>query len=277
MQQQDYEVVKAQRDGLKRKLAEQNRWAIRPTVTWLSLLGAGILVFWYMTNNGSSMSLVVFLTGVTLVSSSVMLYFLSPASYLRAEVSDGEVLANTMNVGKILSSMLIEAKGVHLPASQAGEMKVFIPASHGQRLSFETIKASGGIFVLPADGARGILLDPPGYGLLRHARQLGISFSDIELEREIKDVLEKGMELANVAAVTRVNDEVHVSLRNLANNGLCTSIRKERPGLCTQIGCPVCSFIACAIVEGTGRPVRIKSISVEGKYLQAVFELLQGD
>lgn len=276
MQQQDYEVVKAQRDGLKRKLAEQNRWAMRPTATWLSLIGIAILVFWYLTKSGSAMSMVVFLAGITLLSLAVLLYFMSPARFLRAEVSDGEVLGNTTNVGKILSGMLIEAKGVHVPASQAGELKVFIPASDGQRIPFEAMKASGGIFILPKDGARGILLNPPGYGLMRQARQIGISFSDAGLENELKDVLEKGMELASVATVKRTGDEVHVSLTNLANTGLCQSIRKEQPGLCTQIGCPICSFIACAIVEGTGFPVRIKTITVEGNVLRTTFELLEG-
>ena len=276
MQQETIEVVKAQRDGLKRKVSEQSRGSVRPLATWLFILGGTLTAFWYLTNNGSSMSMLIFLTGVTLLSSAVLLYFLSPARYLRSEVADGESIANTTNIGKILSGMLIEAQGIHLSATPAGTLKVFIPAAEGGRIPFEAMNSSGQIFVLPKDGPRGLLLDPPGSGLIRHARQIGVTFSDAGLEAELKDTLEKGMELAKTVTVKKTGDEVQVSLTNMANKGMCESIRKESPGLCKQIGCPVCSFIACAIVEGTGQAVKIKSIAFEGKTLRATFEMLNG-
>jgi hypothetical protein len=55
---------------------------------------------------------------------------------------------------------------------------------------------------------------------------------------------------------------------------MCAAIRKDSPGTCTQVGCPVCSFVACAIAEGTGRMVRIESVSVKGKALNATFKLV---
>jgi hypothetical protein len=55
---------------------------------------------------------------------------------------------------------------------------------------------------------------------------------------------------------------------------MCRTLRKEGIVLCTQVGCPICSFIACAIVEATGRRVRIADVSVKGKKIDATFELV---
>lgn len=276
MQQETIELVKAQRDGLKLKLAEQNRRATGPTATGLALIGLALLIFWYLTSNSSLMSIVIFLAGVTLLSSAVLLYFMTPARYLRSEVSDGVALGNTLNVQRLLSGMLIEGQGIHLPVSRAGGPKVFIPVSDGGRLPLEAFKA-GSIFIVPADGAaRGLLLEPPGCGLVRQACQIGAGFSDSGLEGELKDVLEKGLELARTVEVKRAGGEVRVSLAGMASAGMCEFIRREHPGLCTRIGCPICSFIACAIVDGTGRPARIKSIAAEDQALTVTFEVLKG-
>lgn len=254
-------------------MAEQDRWAVRPTATGLALLGAALLVFWYLTNSGSLSSTAIFLAGVTLLSSAILLYFLSPARYLRSEVSDAEALGNTLNVGRFLTAMLVQGHGIYLPASRTGGLKVFIPVADGQPVPFQALQP-GCVFIAPPDStARGILLEPPGCGLVRHAGRIGVRFSGSGLEGELRDVMVKGMELATGVEVTGGRDEVQVRLIGLASRGLCESVRKEQPGLCTQIGCPVCSFIACAIVEGTGRAVRIKSASVDGKALVVTFQL----
>jgi hypothetical protein len=65
-----------------------------------------------------------------------------------------------------------------------------------------------------------------------------------------------------------------VSMHRLASEGMCMQIRRENPGICTQIGCPVCSFVGCMVVSGTGRKARIVSAVMENHILNVTFELL---
>jgi hypothetical protein len=281
------EVLKGQRDSLKRKLDAQNRWAIRPAALALFVLGMALVVLWfafeYTANNGdiqamlisvSGMSMLLLLAGVAVIALAILLYFLSPARFLRAEVADALTLSGAANLEKLLSSLLIEARGIYIPAAQAGTTKLFIPVSGEPDLSVLP-PATGGIFVTPGKGAGGIMLEPPGYRLLAYVRDIGATFTDEGLENEMKDALENSLELAGRVAVRREGDDVLVTMGDLANDGMCAAIRKESPGTCTQTGCPVCSLVACMIAEGSGRMVRIERIGVKGKTVSAVFKLVQ--
>lgn len=265
----DIDIIKAQRDTLKNRLTAQNRWAIRPASIGLFVLGLALFIAWVITSQDTTSLLL--LAGIAVASLAVLLYFLSPSAFLRAEVADAEALSGTLNTGRILSGLLIESRGIYLPAALAGATKVFVSLAEG---STDVPKAAGNVFVAPREGAKGIMLDPPGYGLLAHAREIGASFTNDGLENEIKDMLENSMELAKRATIQRSGDEITVSMSGLANAGLCARVRKAEPRICTQIGCPVCSFVACAITEGTGRKLRIKAVDVEGRTVNATFELI---
>jgi hypothetical protein len=59
----------------------------------------------------------------------------------------------------------------------------------------------------------------------------------------------------------------------MANAGLCSSIRNIDPAICTRMGCPICSSIACMLVSGTGRKVRIEKVEDTGKALIVTYRL----
>jgi hypothetical protein len=281
------EALKGQRDALKRKLDAQNRWAIRPAAMALVLLGAVIIVLILLLTggdsldakvrglmgSGSSVSMLTVLAGITIMALGVLLYFLSPSGYLRTEVADALAQSGTTNIKKVLDSLLIVAQGVYLPAAQAGATRIFIPVSGDAGLT-GVPKATGGVFIPPGTGAGGLMLEPPGYGLLTYSRAIGASFTDEGLENEIKDALENSLELAEGVVVRREQGTITVSVNRLANAGLCEAIRNDSPGTCTQVGCPVCSFVACMIAEGTGRMVRIESVKIKGKALDVTFRLV---
>jgi hypothetical protein len=281
------EALKGQRDALKKKLDAQNHWAVRPAAMTLVILGFAIVVLIVLLtggdsldvkvsqlmSSGSSVSMLTVLAGITIMAIGALLYFLSPSNYLRTEVADALAQSGTTNIKNVLASLLIESPGVYLPAAQAGATRVFIPVS-GDAKAAGVPKATGGVFVAPGTGAGGLLLEPPGYGLLTYSREIGATFTDEGLENEIKDALENSLELASGVTVKREQSTINVSMNSLANAGLCEAIRKDSPGTCTQIGCPVCSFAACMIAEGTGRMVRIESVKVKGKVLNATFRLV---
>ena len=267
------ETVKGERDRLKRKLNEQNRWAIRPAAIALFVLGLAVVALWALTNTGQTMSMLILLAGVTVIALALLLYFLSPARFLRAEVADALALSGTANLKRVLDAMLVEAPGVCVPSARAGTTRLFIPVS-GALDPASVPRATGGTFITREAGTPGIMLEPPGYGLLAYMRQIGATFTDEGLENEVRDALENSLELASGVVVRREGDAITVSMRDLANAGMCAAVRKERPGTCTQTGCPVCSFVACAIAEGTGRMVRIKGVEFKDKVLNVSFSLI---
>jgi hypothetical protein len=281
------ESLKGQRDSLKRKLDTQNRWAIRTAALALFLLGFALVVLWFaleytasgydiaaMLDSVSGMSMLIMLAGIAVIALAILLYYLSPARFLRAEVADALALSGVANIEKLLASLLIEARGVYLPSAQAGSTRLFVPISGEPDLS-GLPPATGRLFVTPGAGAGGIMLEPPGYRLLAYMREIGATFTDEGIENEVKDALENSLELAGRVTVRREGDEVLVSLGDLANAGMCAAVRKENPGICTQTGCPVCSLVACMIAEGTGRMVRIERVSAKGKTLDAAFRLVR--
>lgn len=277
------EVLKGQRDSLKRKLDAQNRWAIRSAALALFVLGLALVVFDYMASGhdiatmlktDSYMSPLLLLAGVAVIALAILLYYLSPARFLRSEVADALALSGVANIQKLLASLLIEARGIYIPAAQAGSTRLFIPVSGEPDLA-GLPPATGSLFVTPGEGAGGILLEPPGYRLLAYVREIGATFTDEGLENEMKDALENSLELASRVTVRRDGDDVFVSLGALANVGMCAAVRKENQSICTQTSCPVCSLMACMIAEGTGRPVRIEHVSVKGGTVSAVFRLVR--
>ena len=261
-----------QYQSLRKRLYEQYQWGIKPAAILIFIIGALVMIAWYLTNDGSTMSTMLLLAGLSVIVLSILLYFFSPGSYLRGDVTDAMSISNTLNVGKVLSSLLVETKGVYMPPSPQGLLRVFIPLSGDADVS--AIQAGGETFSTSTLGAKGITLLPPGYGLFKYSQSIGATFSAEDLEKEIRDVMVNGLELASNVSVKRDGDHIKVSLGRLVNEGMCAAIRRENPGICTQLGCPICSFVCCMVVSGMGRRARIESVSVKKHVINITLELI---
>jgi hypothetical protein len=259
-------------ESLRKRLYEQYQWGIRPAAISLSIFGVLVLVAWYLTNDGSTMSTMLMLAGISVIILSFLLYFLTPDTYLRGEVADAMSISSTLNTGKMLSSLLIEAKGVYVPPGDHGLLRVFIPISADIEVS--SIQLGSQTFNASTTGTRGISLIPPGYGLFKYSQSIGAVFTADGLENEIKDVMENGLELASSVNVKTDGDHITVSMKKLANEGMCIAVRRENPGICVQTGCPICSFVGCMVVSGTGRKARIEKIHVTDHIVNITFKLI---
>jgi tRNA A22 N-methylase len=174
--------------------------------------------------DGPTLNPVVPLAGIAVASTGTLLYFLSPSRYLRDDVSDAVALSTVKTIGMALSSAPPGVRGTYLPAAQNGALQLFMPVSDDRR------------DVTTTRMGKGILLDPPGYDLLSYSRRIGASFSPEVLESSISDVMENGLELAGKVTVDREGDRVRVTMRDLANAGMCgeTIISILRRAPCTK-------------------------------------------
>lgn len=237
-----------------------------------ALFGIALLIIWWATNDGTTMSMLLALAGIGILSLAIMLFFFSPSRLIRDEVCDSMVVSSVLSLNGMLSSLLVGQTGIYAPARGERVIKVFIPASSvGEE---EIGKLNPGVEVFDVKGpVKGISLTPPGSGLFMNAVEMGAVFTREGLESEIKDVLENGMELVSSLSVAREGDRIAVSMRGMANMGLCRSIRRTDPAICTRMGCPICSSIACMLVAGTGKKVRIESVEEKGNSLTVTYRL----
>jgi hypothetical protein len=216
--------------------------------------GVIILATGLVTKNASTASTLLKLQGISVICLSILLYFVSPARSVGSEVCNAMTLANMQSIGRILSFERIKSSGTYEPAKDKGPIKVVFPNT-------------------PTRNGRDLI--PPGYGLYQYAMSIGASFTEEDIENEIKDLLKNSLELASDVSVKIYLDRVWVTISGLATSGLCASLRKEDKRLCCQIGCPVCSLVGCIIVDATKRKARIAFVNVKGDNVYVLYELLQ--
>ncbi len=242
----------------------------------LAVIGIIVLSVGYITNNGSLMSALLVLTGISVLSIAVMFYFFSPSRLLRTDVCDAMTLSNAMTINKILSAVLVNSNGVYVPAVNGRSTKVYIQLTDGPDKGYisPAIGESEDIsFIHGAGGVKGIYLTPPGEGLLKYAKSIGASFYSDGLEKEITDVMANSLELAARVKVKCDGKRVNVEMKNIANKGMCAAIRKDNSLLCTRAGCPICSFVGCMVAESYGMNARIDSVKVDRDAVKVSYEL----
>jgi len=242
---------------------------MRAAAIVFAVFGLLLLALWLATNDGSSMSMFLALAGIGIIALAIMLYFFMPSRYLRDDVSDATAISSVLALNKVLSSMLVGTGGIY--TNNNGLVRVFIPITPVTDIG----TLSPGVEVFDVKGtAKGISLVPPGNGLFRLAAGMGGVFTREGLESEIKDVMENGMELASSVGVRQDGDNIMITLAGMANGGMCRSIRESDPDVCTRTGCPVCSFLACMAVAGTGQKVRIEKVEESDRVLNITLRLL---
>jgi hypothetical protein len=255
------------------------RSGLKSASVWILLFGAMALAIWYLTNDGSIMSMLLMLASVSTITLALLLFFLSPSRYLTSEVAGAMSVSGTVALRKVLAAMHVDSKGVYLPANVSGTTRIWVPV--GDKTSpadFEGQEPKPGteVFILPENGMKGIQLLPPGYGLYEYTLRMGAQYTADAVENEIKDAIGNSLDLADKVSVRREGDRVYITLKNIANHEMCQALRHEDPIICYQTGCPICSAVICMLANGTGKKVAIEQVDAKGKDVALTCRLLGG-
>jgi len=215
--------------------------------------------------------------GLTLWGS--LFLFVKPTKYVKLNVFDSTTLSSLKNIDKILTELNYQGQGIHLPPRHLKELKegvVFVPMNKGTLIPREEDVAKEKICM----NLDGICLTPPGQGLLNlYEKELGTDLSKTNLNylrNNLPRLLVEDLEILEAFEINEQDDKVYVKMKGSVYQGLCNHLRNNAK-ICSRLGCPLCSSIACALAKVIGKAVILESSELlsDGKTVETWYRLIQ--
>jgi hypothetical protein len=276
--------LEAENARYQKNLDLARKWEFRRTGVALLAIGAVITLVGYLLYNLSSIANVLLMVGIGALFVGAVTMFLNPGRFMSQKVAEDLNLSSIIVVDDLLRDLRVKNRGVYLPSSMTGtNVKLFIPLRREYEVPSKVHLAEDRAFLidLANPAQEGVLLKPLGYHLFAHTRRdLKVDWRDARTETEglqgsekdreqqdghtladkLQDVLVKGLELADKAVVSQSDGELSVRLQGTPYIGTCRSVEEEAPQVCEQIGCPLCSMIACIYTEYVDKEVVIETV-----------------
>lgn len=205
--------------------------------------------------------------------------FVKPVRYVKANLIDSTAISSLTAIDKILTELNYQGQGIHLPPRRLNELNevvIFVPKRKRTLIPQPKEVAQGKVFINPD----GIYLTPPGQGLLTlYEKELGTDLSKVNLDYlriNLPKLLIEDLELLEDLEISAHKDSVHVKMMGSVYESLCSQVRNHT-NICSRLGCPLCSSIACALAKATGKAVVIErnELSTDGKTVETWYQLIK--
>ena len=243
------------------------------------LTSAGVTALAFSINYNSS---ILAFIGLGLIFWGVILFYIRTENYIKETLLDKTTLPSLTNLNQIIRELGYKGKGVYLPPKYFKgfeSSKVYISASGDIKLPppEKTQDEEDKMFIKNPNGA---LITPPGIELKRlFEKTLGTSLTRVDLqylEQNIPKLLVEDLEIAQEAEIETRNDKVFVKIKNSVYQSICKEAQKLS-NIYRSLGCPLCSAIACALAEATGKSVVIEKeqTSEDDKTIEIEYRLLE--
>jgi len=184
-----------------------------------------------------------------------VLLFVRPQKYVRSDLMNSTALSSVKAVDRFIVRLGYTEKGVYLPTGSQDGAIAFIPAQplrKGALPSVEEIESR------PIGGANGVAVVPPGLGLASLIEQrLGRRFGEFTLERlrdRLPKVLTEDLEITDDFEMQVEKNTITMKLTASIYTDFCGKL-KDCKRVCSALGCPMCSAMACVLAETTRKPV----------------------
>jgi hypothetical protein len=240
------------------------------------------------------------LIGLGLTFWGALLLYIHPGEYIETAILNASTLSPLTTVNQILRELDYEGNAIYLPPKyfkNPENSKIYISKQKDAPLPDpeQVQKSENQVFVKNPEG---ILLTPPGAELARlFEKSLKTSFTKVDLEylqKNLPKLLIENLEIADSVKIemshtvatrqstelippfqTRTNS-IHVKITSTIYNQMCRET-SELPGIISQVGCPVCSAIACAIAKASGRSVRIErtEFTEDGRTIEPYYSIIE--
>lgn len=227
------------------------------------------------------------LVGLGVTFWGALFILVAPLRYVEGSLLAGTALATYLTVDRIIGDFKYSGKAYYLPPLSREEhvpehlrglkeVVVFVSVNEDETMpSVDDIAKNK--FAL-ANG-RGVLLAPPGLGLLARAEKEifpKIAMDIDDLCEVVPGIMLENFALARDMTMHAEADRVDLTLLD----SLYMSLYSPESNLksISLLGCPIASAIACAIAKTTGKAVVIQKVrsSSEDRTTEIEYELVQG-
>jgi len=271
---------KTRGQAVKEFFRKRSRKKFRKTVekSGLILLLLGITAIFLSLISASTP---VAFIGLTLTFWSLLFLFILPGKYVKSEVLDSMAFSALSAVNKLVSESNYHGKAVYLPPYPKS---VYVP-KHLREFK-------EGLVLVPPKKAgvessieqafmrrpKGLRLVPPGLGLANLLeKESGVDLSKTNpgfLTETLPNLLMCDLELARDVKIDLGKNLVHVEMSALTCEDLCRQA-SQLTNICSNIGCPLCSSIACVLTKVTNKPLVIEKCKLANTVLEAWYRILK--
>jgi hypothetical protein len=247
---QKTEQLKQTEDTAKKQVSKGRRQSSSALIGY-GLAGFGVLS---LILSVAFTSTVVAFIGLGLTFWGGLLLFIRPRHYVRSDLMDSTALSSLASIDRVITSLGYNQKGVYIPVSNPEKAVVFIP-SHplGKIPTMEQVERR--TFVKDPEG---IAMVPPGLALANlFERELGVKFSEWSLDEMVKrlpKLLIEDLEMVQDCSIKVDGDHVSFRFVESVYSEFCSKLRSTT-NVCSSLGCPMCSAMACILAQVSHRPV----------------------
>jgi len=215
--------------------------------------------------------------GLGLVFWGALLLFIRPRRYVRSDLMDSTALSSLTTIDRMITSLGYTQKGVYIPMNNPGKAVVFIPSKPLKKIpKIELVENQ--TFVKDPEG---IAMVPPGLSLANlFERELGVKFTDWslqEMSERLPKLLIEDLELVQDCTIKFDGDRVSFRFAESVYAEFCSKLR-DSTQVCSTVGCPLCSAMACVLAQVSHRPVEFDEdkYSTDGGTVESSYHILAG-
>jgi hypothetical protein len=215
--------------------------------------------------------------GLGLTFWGALLLFIKPSGYLKAELMDSALLSPIMMTDRMLGELGYSGNGIYMRDNKQ-ESFVFVPAENTAEIPTSS-QLERNIFLA---SPKGVILPPPGQSLANFLEEeLGGRLTIRELaslQGRLAKVLIENLEIAKDFEMQLEAGQVRFRFIESAYASLCRELM-DKTRICSTIGCPLCSAMACILTASTQRPIAFEgeTLSENQRVMEAKYRILQID
>jgi len=215
--------------------------------------------------------------GLGLTFWGALLLFIRPRHYVRSDLMDSTALSSLTTIDRMITSLGYTQKGVYIPVDNAEKAVVFIPAQPLKKIPNLDLVGKQTFLKDP----EGIAMVPPGLALANlFERELKVKFSDWSLEKmaeQLPKLLIENLEMVQDCTIKIDGDKVNFTFVESVYSEFCNKLRSTTK-VCSSLGCPMCSAMACVLAEVTHRPVEFDKdkYTTDGGTVESSYHILPG-
>jgi len=244
-----------------------------------ALIGYGLAGF-----GGLSLILAVVFTSTVLAFMGLgltfwgsLLLFIRPRHYVRTDLMDSTALSSLRTIDRVITGLGYNEKGIYIPVNNPDKAVVFVSSQPLTEIP-KAAQIEKQTFVKDPEG---ITIVPPGMALANlFEKELGVRFSEWSLEKmaeRLPKMLIEDLEMVQDCIIKIDGDRVSFRFVESVFSEFCGQL-KGTTKVCSSLGCPMCSAMACILAQVTHRPVRFDEdkYTVDGGVVESSYLLLAG-